>query len=161
MTDAFMMKVSRLTKHYGETRAVDGISFTVPNASVFTILGPNGAGYDHRTARSAPIERKQPGQRVGHSDDVFRGHILPDRIHARFPTLNRQRSPTHAHGQCHALCDRSDRDVRAGILGHYIFFVGIRDRSIPRVGALCRAAASSLDCQVFIILFAVTERLEV
>lgn len=41
---AFMMKVSKLTKHYGETRAVDGISFTVPNASVFTILGPNGAG---------------------------------------------------------------------------------------------------------------------
>ena len=41
---AFMMKVSGLTKHYGETRAVDGISFTVPNASVFTILGPNGAG---------------------------------------------------------------------------------------------------------------------
>jgi len=44
MTDAFMMRVSQLTKHYGETRAVDGISFTVPNASVFTILGPNGAG---------------------------------------------------------------------------------------------------------------------
>jgi ABC-2 type transport system ATP-binding protein len=41
---AFMMKVSDLTKHYGETRAVDGISFTVPHASVFTILGPNGAG---------------------------------------------------------------------------------------------------------------------
>ena len=40
----FMMKVSDLTKHYGETRAVDGISFTVPPASVFTILGPNGAG---------------------------------------------------------------------------------------------------------------------
>jgi len=41
---SFMMKVSQLTKHYGETRAVDGISFTVPPASVFTILGPNGAG---------------------------------------------------------------------------------------------------------------------
>ncbi len=40
----FMMKVSDLTKHYGATRAVDGISFTVPRASVFTILGPNGAG---------------------------------------------------------------------------------------------------------------------
>jgi ABC-2 type transport system ATP-binding protein len=39
-----MMKVSQLTKHYGETKAVDGISFTVPSASVFTILGPNGAG---------------------------------------------------------------------------------------------------------------------
>ncbi len=44
MTDEFMMKVSGLTKHYGQTRAVDGISFTVPHASVFTILGPNGAG---------------------------------------------------------------------------------------------------------------------
>ena len=44
MPDAFMMRVSGLTKHYGETRAVDGISFTVPIASVFTILGPNGAG---------------------------------------------------------------------------------------------------------------------
>ena len=44
MTGEFMMKVSGLTKRYGETRAVDGISFTVPNASVFTILGPNGAG---------------------------------------------------------------------------------------------------------------------
>jgi len=44
MTDAFMMKVSQLTKHYGATHAVDGISFTVPNVSVFTILGPNGAG---------------------------------------------------------------------------------------------------------------------
>jgi len=40
----FMMKVSDLTKHYGKTHAVDGISFTVPQASVFTILGPNGAG---------------------------------------------------------------------------------------------------------------------
>ena len=44
MPNAFMMRVSQLTKHYGETRAVDGISFTVPDSSVFTILGPNGAG---------------------------------------------------------------------------------------------------------------------
>lgn len=40
----FMMRVTSLTKHYGATRAVGGISFTVPSASVFTILGPNGAG---------------------------------------------------------------------------------------------------------------------
>jgi len=39
-----LMRVSDLKKYYGEVRAVDGISFTVPRASVFTILGPNGAG---------------------------------------------------------------------------------------------------------------------
>jgi ABC-2 type transport system ATP-binding protein len=44
MTDTTMLQVTNLTKQYGETRAVDGISFAVPDASVFTILGPNGAG---------------------------------------------------------------------------------------------------------------------
>lgn len=39
-----LMKVKDLKKYYGEVRAVDGISFAVPQASVFTILGPNGAG---------------------------------------------------------------------------------------------------------------------
>ncbi len=44
MTDTTVLQVTDLTKHYGVTRAVDGISFAVPDASVFTILGPNGAG---------------------------------------------------------------------------------------------------------------------
>ena len=38
-----LMRVSNLKKYYGEVHAIDGISFTVPRASVFTILGPNGA----------------------------------------------------------------------------------------------------------------------
>lgn len=37
-----LMRVSDLKKTYDEIHAVDGISFTVPRASVFTILGPNG-----------------------------------------------------------------------------------------------------------------------
>lgn len=44
MADDFIMKVSHLTKQYGETKAVDDISFAVPPATVFTVLGPNGAG---------------------------------------------------------------------------------------------------------------------
>lgn len=39
-----VLRVDGLTKHYGDVHAVDGISFSVPHASVFTILGPNGAG---------------------------------------------------------------------------------------------------------------------
>ena len=39
-----ILRVEGLTKHYGEVRAVDGISFSVPQGTVFTILGPNGAG---------------------------------------------------------------------------------------------------------------------
>jgi ABC-2 type transport system ATP-binding protein len=44
VNDAILMRVTDLVKHYGEVHAVDGISFSTPEASVFTILGPNGAG---------------------------------------------------------------------------------------------------------------------
>ncbi|HHR85133.1 MAG TPA: ABC transporter ATP-binding protein [Candidatus Acetothermia bacterium] len=36
--------VAGLTKSYGKVHAVDGISFSVARANVFTLLGPNGAG---------------------------------------------------------------------------------------------------------------------
>ena len=36
--------VSALHKSYGETRAVDGISFAVHRGEIFGLLGPNGAG---------------------------------------------------------------------------------------------------------------------
>ena len=36
--------VKDLAKRYGETRAVDGISFEVGRGEVFGLLGPNGAG---------------------------------------------------------------------------------------------------------------------
>ena len=36
--------VSDIHKSYGETRAVDGVSFEVSDGEFFGILGPNGAG---------------------------------------------------------------------------------------------------------------------
>ena len=39
-----VIRVRGLEKRYGETRAVDGVSFEVRGGSVFGLLGPNGAG---------------------------------------------------------------------------------------------------------------------
>lgn len=39
-----VIEVEGLTKQYGETRAVQGISFTVERGEIFGIIGPNGAG---------------------------------------------------------------------------------------------------------------------
>jgi ABC-2 type transport system ATP-binding protein len=39
-----MIKVSGLTKHYGPTVAVGGLTFTIPPGQVTGFLGPNGAG---------------------------------------------------------------------------------------------------------------------
>ena len=39
-----VIEVESLTKRYGETRAVQGVSFTVERGEIFGIIGPNGAG---------------------------------------------------------------------------------------------------------------------
>src|SRR5688572_6107807 len=45
MNDApVMIRVDRLTKLYGQNRAVNAISFDVPRGEVLGFLGPNGAG---------------------------------------------------------------------------------------------------------------------
>jgi len=39
-----VINVDKLSKHYGEMRAVDGISFRAEPGRIFGLLGPNGAG---------------------------------------------------------------------------------------------------------------------
>jgi ABC-2 type transport system ATP-binding protein len=41
---AFAVEAVDLVKDFGETRAVDGVSLSVPTGSIFGLLGPNGAG---------------------------------------------------------------------------------------------------------------------
>ncbi len=39
-----MIELHQLTKHFGDVRAVDGVSLVVPKGEFFCVLGPNAAG---------------------------------------------------------------------------------------------------------------------
>ena len=41
---ALAIEATGLVKHFGATRAVDGVDLAVPQASIYAVLGPNGAG---------------------------------------------------------------------------------------------------------------------
>jgi ABC-2 type transport system ATP-binding protein len=44
MTTDRMIEAEGLVKHYGETQALAGVSFSVPTGTILGLLGPNGAG---------------------------------------------------------------------------------------------------------------------
>jgi ABC-2 type transport system ATP-binding protein len=44
MTQPPAVEAIDLVKHFGDTKAVDGVSFAVPQGAVLGLLGPNGAG---------------------------------------------------------------------------------------------------------------------
>ncbi|MBA0127132.1 ABC transporter ATP-binding protein [Haloechinothrix sp. YIM 98757] len=43
-SDSVAVSCENVVKHYGEVRAVDGVSFDVHRGEIFGIIGPNGAG---------------------------------------------------------------------------------------------------------------------
>jgi len=73
--------VAALEKHYGATRAVDGLSFEVAPGEVFGLLGPNGAGKTTTVEVLEGYRRADRGSvRVLGLDPVSDGAALRPRI---------------------------------------------------------------------------------
>jgi len=78
-TDA--IEVVELEKHYGATRAVDGLSLRVAPGEVFGILGPNGAGKTTTVEILEGYRRPDRGTvRVLGLDPVADGHRLRPQV---------------------------------------------------------------------------------
>jgi ABC-2 type transport system ATP-binding protein len=50
-----------LVKHFGETKAVDGVDLAVPRGAVYGVLGPNGAGKTTTIRMLATLLRPDAG----------------------------------------------------------------------------------------------------
>ena len=55
------IEVTNFTKKYGDFVAVDDISFTVEEGSIFAFLGPNGAGKSTTITTLCTIQEKTAG----------------------------------------------------------------------------------------------------
>lgn len=55
------VKVENLTKQFGSRKAVDGVSFTLPQGAFLTVFGPNGAGKTTLLRMLATLARPSAG----------------------------------------------------------------------------------------------------
>ena len=65
-----IIEVSQYTKRYGDFTAVDDISFTVKEGSIFAFLGPNGAGKSTTINTLCTILDKTSGELTINGHDV-------------------------------------------------------------------------------------------
>ena len=76
-----MIVVEGLGKHYGQTQALKGVSFTVREGSFFALLGPNGAGKSTTVNIISTLTRPSGGSvsvdgvALGEGDSVIRDKI--------------------------------------------------------------------------------------
>ncbi len=59
-----------LAKHYGETRALDGLDLAMPAGSILGVLGPNGAGKTTAVKVLTTLTQPTAGQAFVHGIDV-------------------------------------------------------------------------------------------
>ncbi|WP_246222407.1 ATP-binding cassette domain-containing protein [Phytoactinopolyspora limicola] len=66
------VETSGLVKHFGETRAVDGVDLAVRTGTVFGVLGPNGAGKTTTVRMLATLLQPDAGEARVLGHDVVR-----------------------------------------------------------------------------------------
>ena len=72
------IEATGLVKHFGNTRAVNGVDLAVPTGSVYGVLGPNGAGKTTTVSMLATLLRPDAG-----SAKVFGYDVVADAVAVR------------------------------------------------------------------------------
>jgi ABC-2 type transport system ATP-binding protein len=70
-----IIEVEGLVKHYGEVKAVDGVSFSVQEGETFGLLGPNGAGKTTLMEIMCGLRRFDQGKVTIHGFDLVKDSL--------------------------------------------------------------------------------------
>lgn len=71
-----VVEVKNISRHYGEFKAVDEVSFTVNRGTVFGLLGPNGAGKTTLIKMMSGLVEPTSGQAIIAGHDICRQRRL-------------------------------------------------------------------------------------
>ncbi len=88
------IEISNLVKQWGDVRAVDGVSFCVPQGTLTVLLGPSGCGKSTILRMIAGLEEVSDGEvhiderAVTHIDAAKRGVSMVFQSYALFPHLS-------------------------------------------------------------------------
>src|SRR5271165_1049362 len=94
MDPRFDVELVAVTKRFGDTVAVDGISLRIPRASYCCLLGPSGCGKTTTLRMIAGHEAVSDGdiliggENVSNLPPVLRGTAMMFQSYALFPHLN-------------------------------------------------------------------------
>ena len=143
-----VVEVHDLHKHYGDNRAVDGVSFEIRRGEVYALLGENGAGKTtiietlegYRTATSGRAE-------VLGIDPASGGRELRDRIGIVLQTSGIEnqftvREVVELYGSCY----RTRRPT-----AEVIELVGLTEKTDDRVGSLSGGQRRRIDLALGIV----------
>jgi ABC-2 type transport system ATP-binding protein len=70
--ERMIIEVEGLVKHYGDVKAVDGVSFAVEEGEIFGLLGPNGAGKTTLMEILCGLRRFDQGRASIHGFDLLK-----------------------------------------------------------------------------------------
>ncbi len=144
--------LSELQKHYGATRAVDGVSLELGERETLALLGPSGCGKSTLLRLVAGLEPPDAGRIVLDGEDITSlppqrrrfGMVFQD--YALFPHLNVERNV--AFGLVELRWSQDDQRARVAELLDLVGLSGLQDRRVQQLSggqqqrvALARALA--------------------
>ena len=148
MSTDTIVEVQDLHKHYGDNRAVDGVSFEIRRGEVYALLGENGAGKTtvvetlegYRTATSGRVA-------VLDTDPATGGRALRDRIGIVLQTSGIEnqftvREVVELYGSAYRTRRPTDEVIE---------LVGLAEKADERVGSLSGGQRRRIDLAIGIV----------
>jgi ABC-2 type transport system ATP-binding protein len=126
-----VIEARELTKDYGDTRAVDGLSFTIKPGIVTGFLGPNGSGKSTTMRLILGLDAPTGGD-VTVNGKHYRDHTSP--LHEVGALLEARSVHTGRSAQNHLLALAHTHGIPRRRVGELIDLVGLHDVGRRRAG---------------------------